>query len=309
MKLDPRHLEILAAIVDSGGLTEGAQSLGKSQPSVSRSLAMLEARLGVPLFKPGKKPLQPTPFCLSLAQEGRKIRAAGDAASKLIAQSMAGARGAVHVMGTPIFMDGVVSPVLAAFQSQFPDLQINQSYGYMKAVLEQLSNEVVDVGIGPIRLSEAPRNIEVRQLLAGKNVIACRIGHPLARKKQVTISEIAEYSWIAPPPESPLYQDLRMVLSSIGISDFKVSFSGGSLASISHILQGSDALTVLPSSVTYLLRHQRNLATLSIPIGDPDRHLCLMSLKSKGKQASTANFIDFVTHEFAAMQSNMNAIP
>ena len=47
MKIDPRHLEILAAIVDHGGLTEGASALGKSQPSVSRSLSMLEERLGI----------------------------------------------------------------------------------------------------------------------------------------------------------------------------------------------------------------------------------------------------------------------
>ncbi|MEO1746662.1 MAG: LysR family transcriptional regulator, partial [Pseudomonadota bacterium] len=37
MKMDPRHLEILAAIVDEGGLTEGAVALGKTQPSVSRT--------------------------------------------------------------------------------------------------------------------------------------------------------------------------------------------------------------------------------------------------------------------------------
>jgi DNA-binding transcriptional LysR family regulator len=55
MKLDPRHLEILAAIVDHGGLTEGAAALGKSQPSVSRTLAQLEARIGTPLFKPGRR--------------------------------------------------------------------------------------------------------------------------------------------------------------------------------------------------------------------------------------------------------------
>lgn len=52
MKIDPRQLEILAAIVQSGGLTEGAAALGKSQPSVSRSIAALEARLGSALSCP-----------------------------------------------------------------------------------------------------------------------------------------------------------------------------------------------------------------------------------------------------------------
>ena len=60
MKIDPRHLELLAAIVDHGGLTEGAAALGKSQPSASRSLRNLEARLSMALFVPGRRPLQPT---------------------------------------------------------------------------------------------------------------------------------------------------------------------------------------------------------------------------------------------------------
>ena len=83
MKIDPRHLEILAAIVDGGGLTEGASALGKSQPSVSRSLTMLEQRLGVKLFEPNRRPLQPTEFCLSLAAEGRRILEAGQTAGQL----------------------------------------------------------------------------------------------------------------------------------------------------------------------------------------------------------------------------------
>ncbi|MEX0371747.1 MAG: LysR family transcriptional regulator, partial [Tateyamaria sp.] len=53
MQLDPNHLVMLAAVVDEGGLTSGAHALGKSQPSLSRTLAALEARLGQPLFEKG----------------------------------------------------------------------------------------------------------------------------------------------------------------------------------------------------------------------------------------------------------------
>ena len=77
MKIDPRHLEILFAIVERGGLTEGAEMLGKSQPSLSRSLAILEERIGLALFEPDRRPLRPTELGISLAAEGRKIFQAG----------------------------------------------------------------------------------------------------------------------------------------------------------------------------------------------------------------------------------------
>lgn len=62
MKIYPRRLGIIAAVIDEGGLSEGAQAFGKSQPSVSRSFALLENRLGISLFNLRRKSLQPTIF-------------------------------------------------------------------------------------------------------------------------------------------------------------------------------------------------------------------------------------------------------
>ena len=73
MKIDSRHLEIIAAIVDNGGLTEGAEALGKSQPSVSRTVAMLEARIGARLFEKNRRPLQPAaPLGLAARRESQQ---------------------------------------------------------------------------------------------------------------------------------------------------------------------------------------------------------------------------------------------
>ena len=305
MKLDPRHLEILAAVVDQGGLTEGAMALGKSQPSVSRSLALLEKRLDVALFLPSRRPLRPTPLCMALAQEGRKISDAGRSATTLIEQFKSGHSGAVRVAGSPIFMDGVVSGILASFQSEHPDVQISQSYGYTADILGLLDKDMLDVGIVPIRRSEIPTGITAQQILPGRNVIACRMGHPLTQSGSVKLTDIAEFPWIAPPPDSPLYHDLRAVLDGIGMSDFKVSFSGGSLASVTTVLSSSDALTVLPYSVVFRLKRQNALNSLPIRIGDPDRHLCVLHKGSTAHVPAHKRFIRFVMSEFAAIDRLM----
>ena len=67
MKIDERHLVQLAAVAETGGVTEGAAMLGMTQPAVSRTLSMLERRVGEPLFTPGKRPLQLTPLGQQLA--------------------------------------------------------------------------------------------------------------------------------------------------------------------------------------------------------------------------------------------------
>ncbi len=313
MKIDPRHLEIVAAIVDEGGLTEGAEALSKSQPSVSRTISQLEARVGAPIFTPGKRPLRPTELGLALAEQGRKIREADAAAASIVARYRTGHEGLVRVAGTPIFMDGVITAMLAEFQRSNPNVRVDQSYGYADDLMSRLQNETLDFAVCPLREDAVPEGINFQPIMQGLNVIACRIGHPLARKRGVKLEDIAKYSWIAPPANSPLYRDLRHALKSIGVDDFQISFSGGSLASVVSVLAGSDSLTVLPYSVVFLQRKQRTLTELPLKIGHPDRTLGLLSLSDRISKPAAARLQTFVAGQFQGlanriMQDQRNAL-
>ncbi|MCR9137616.1 MAG: LysR family transcriptional regulator [Alphaproteobacteria bacterium] len=297
MKLDPRHLEILAAIVDEGGLTEGAVRLGRSQPSVSRSLALLEERVGEPLFEKGKRPLRPTELGHALAHEGRMVLAAGASASSIVSAYASGKQGLIRLAGPPIFMDGVISPMLAAFQTRFPDIRIEQSYGYVPEALQNTRTGGLDIVIGPINPGAVPDDADFEELLPGRNVIACGALHPLAGRTSIRLSDIAEYPWIAPPPESPLYQDLRATLVSIGIHDIKVSFSGGSLASIINVLSQTSALTVLPQSVLDAQKREKQVYSLPVRINHPKRSLGILQLKSTRRRRSIERLTRFLKNE------------
>src|SRR5271163_3241390 len=104
MKLDERHLIQLAAVVQAGGVSEGGALLGLSQPAVSRTLSMLEKRVGEPLFLKGRRPLRPTPLGRALAEHGQLILAASHKASEAVDSFRIGASGVVRVGGTPFFM-------------------------------------------------------------------------------------------------------------------------------------------------------------------------------------------------------------
>lgn len=288
MKLDPRQLEALAAIVDSGGLTEGASALGRSQPSLSRTVAQLENRIGSPLFHPNRRPLQPTELGAMLAEEGRRIRTATGAAGEIVQRYRAGRSGVVRVGGTPVFMDGVIASMVAGFQTRNPGVRIDQSYGYVPELIDRLSKSTLDLAICPVRAEEVPPDFRFDTILPGRNVIACRSGHPLLNRKGVRVQDIARYPWIAPPVESPLYRDLRQVLAGLGSEAFTISFTGGGLSAVLSILTASDSLTILPYSVVFTLRRQFSVAALSLRIDHPDRNLGLL-YRPASTQSPAAN--------------------
>jgi DNA-binding transcriptional LysR family regulator len=306
MRLDSEHLDILAVIVEKGGLTEGADALGKSQPSVSRSMALLEKRIGAPLFEPGRRPLRPTELGERLAKLGARIRAANQEASLLVRRFQQGHAGRLRVGGSPTFMDGVVSTMIADFQARFDDVQIAQSYGYMDTLSAGLRNGALDCAILPLHPSQVPSDITFVPLLPGNNVIACRAGHPLTRRKGITLADIEMYTWIAPPSDSPLFQDLQRALKSIASEDFRVSFSGGTLASIQSVLIGSDALTVLPYSVVFLSRRSMPLDVLPLRIEHPDRQLGLMTMTGQVQAPALRRFSAFLTAEFHRLRNLMD---
>lgn len=305
MKIDPRHLEMLAAIVDHGGLSEGAEQLGRTQPSVSRTLTDLEKRLGQPLFEPRKRPLQPTELGRMLAAHGAEIAKASAAASESFETYREGRSGVVRIGGTPFFMDGVLSPVLADFQMQRPELRIDQSYAYRDDLFRSLDNGAIDLAICPIDAETAPAGYKVEKILPGRNVIAGRKGHPLFRLRSPTIDDLRGFTWIAPPTGSPLFEDLSNALAGLGVNDFKIVFTGGSLSSVLNFLANSDTLTVLPISVVFAQRHQFDVQAARIRINHPTRDLSIIEKSAASPTPAAKRLRRHVLAAFRTMAQSL----
>lgn len=288
MKLNERHLMQLAAVVDAGGISEGAALLGMTQSAVSRSLSMLEARVGEPLFVPGRRPAQPTTLGNQLAIHGRSILSASRRATDAVEGHLKGTSGLVRVGGVPFFMDALVSQMLAEFHREEPGITIQQSYGNLPELVSGLNAGLIDLGIVPIGSTHPGSQFEFTELLPGRNVVACRVGHPLLRRRLPKALDLSAYPWIAPLPGSPLISDLQMILMSIGISELNIRYAGGSLMSVVNFLADSDALAVLPFSVLFAMRKENRVTQVPFAIPQPDRILGIVR-RIEGQRSPAAD--------------------
>ncbi len=259
----------------------------------------------MPLFEKGRRPLKPTEICIALATEGRKIMQAGASASEVIAGYTGGKAGLIRVGGTPVFMDGVVSHLIAKFQLDNPAIRVDQNYGFANDLARQLESSTLDIGIVPMEPEAVAAAFTFEEILPGRNIIACGITHPLAQKSEVRLTDVATYPWIAPPANSPLYQDLQLVLKSIGVTDFKVSFSGGSLSSIVNLLARTDSLTVLPLSVVFMLRKQKLVSALSVRVRHPKRNLGILTATTSAERPAIRRFKQFLRAEFTGLSEEI----
>ncbi|UVC09401.1 LysR family transcriptional regulator [Rhizobium sp. TH2] len=303
MKFDERHLVQLAAVVQSGGVTEGAALLGLAQPAVSRTLSMLEKRVGEPLFVRGKRPLQPTALGRALAEHGKAMLAASRKASETIESFRVGKSGVVRVGGTPFFMDALIAPMIAEFQTRHPDVRVDLTYGYFPDLRAALQADQIDLAICPIDILDEGSGMTFQQILPGRNVIACSVTHPLLLKRRPQPAHLLDYPWIAPPPGSPLMADLRGMLLSFGATEIKIRYSGGSLMSVVNYLKTSQALTIMPHSVVFALRNEKSITALPVTIPHPDRALGLLKRADAPRVPAIDQFARYIGTSFEDLKS------
>lgn len=127
MSFDERILNgmgVLSAIIDSGSFAGAGEMLDMSQSGVRRSVARLEARLGIRLF-------DRTTRSVTLTDEGRRfyeqimpLLAGLEEAAANAAQGTVMVRGRLRVNVDPFFSRLVLGPRLGAFLEAHPDLQL-----------------------------------------------------------------------------------------------------------------------------------------------------------------------------------------
>ena len=298
MKLDERQLVQLAAVVDAGGVTEGAALIGSSQPALSRTLSLLEKRVGEPLFVPGRRPLQPTAIGRQLAIHGRAILAASRKASETLASFRGGTQGRVRLAGVPFFMDAIVSGIVASFQMKEPDIHVFQSYGHYNDLVAQLVANEIDVAVTPAGTHEISAELVFEPVIAARNVVACSTHHPLLAKKKLSREDFLRFAWVAPLPGSPLMLDLTNILMTLGIGELAIRYSGGSLHSVINYLAASQALAIMPLSVIHSLTPELQITALPLNIPQPERMIGIVHRRLSASDPVNRKF-------FGHLRSNM----
>jgi DNA-binding transcriptional LysR family regulator len=115
------ELAVFVAILDAGSLAVAARRLRRSAPSVTRALAMLEARLGVRLIERTTRRLTPTEAGQRLGADARRALAAyGDA---LRPSAEAAPRGMLRITAPLNFGRRHVTPVVASFLAAYPAMR------------------------------------------------------------------------------------------------------------------------------------------------------------------------------------------
>lgn len=180
--MELREQKYVCMLAECQNLTRAAERLYISQPALSLSISNLEKSLGTPLFERKNKK-----FVLTYAGE-RYVEKASQMLqlerefNQEIAHITRQTAGRLRLGISQRRGDWLLPPVIAAYERQWPEIDLVIREGNLSDLTEMLKNHELDMVV--LNLDHAPSDMDTALLFEEEILAAFPEGHPLLQKAE-----------------------------------------------------------------------------------------------------------------------------
>jgi DNA-binding transcriptional LysR family regulator len=181
-ELELRHLRVFLAVVENGGQTRAAHSLGVSQSTVSETLISLERALGTELFRKGAKGKGAalTRSGEALLPHARRVLAVTGELVDQLAGVTTEVKATLSVAAVESISTYVLPPSLAALREKWPQVRVEVATRVCADIRESVAAGRCDLGL-VLEVGGTSKSGDDSVLTAARLVIFAAPSHPLAR--------------------------------------------------------------------------------------------------------------------------------
>lgn len=215
--MEARQIEAFRAVARHGGFARAARATGIGQPSLTRSVARLEATIGFALFVRGQGAARLTPEGSSFLREVER-RFVGLEQLRRVANDIRDfGTGRLRLAVLPAAASGLVPAALRGFVDRFPEVTIALHVRPSGTVYEWVASGHCDLGLAAPRTGFA--GVEESLLLELPGVVAMPTGHRLTRlRRSLTPADLAAEVFLAQGPEDPSRSATDAAFSQAGVT-------------------------------------------------------------------------------------------
>lgn len=174
-----RAIALFTRLVETGGFSPAAASLGLSKATASREIAELERELGAKLVHRSTRRVELTELGRSYYRHCKRIMAEAETAEAMIARHQTEPVGMLRCTAPSTFGTVMVVPVVSQLRRDFPHLEVDLD----------LTDRPVDLASGNVDLSiivtSTPPEHVVARRLATIDWVFCAAPHYLAAHAQI----------------------------------------------------------------------------------------------------------------------------
>ncbi|GGC88863.1 LysR family transcriptional regulator [Chelatococcus reniformis] len=263
--MDTDSLRTFLAIHRTGGFSSAAERLGRSQPAISRRIALLEEELGAPLFDRaagGVVLSQAGHVLLPLAQ--RALAAIEDCRAAVVALR-AGQTGPLALAAVGTLAGAGLTPALRRFSQAHAGVALTLRTAASSEVSELVRSGEATIGLRYHR--DRSGDLDCLELAGERLLIACAADHPLAGRTVPSLASLADEHWLAFPPTGRAREAVADSLSALflahGVADLRWS-AVDSLTAQKRLAEAGYGLAMLPGGAIDEERAAGSLAVIDV---------------------------------------------
>jgi LysR family hydrogen peroxide-inducible transcriptional activator len=187
--MDLLQLRYFLAVARAGSFVKAAEEERIAQPSLSQQIKKLEDSLGVSLFDRLGRGLKLSPFGEQLLPKAESILQQLDSARRTIQSLKDESSGQVKIGIIPTLLPYAMVEPLAAFQQQFPAINLVLIEDQTETLINHLRHGELDVAL--LALPIKHEEIIVAELFKELLLAAVPHGHKLAREQHLQLAKLS----------------------------------------------------------------------------------------------------------------------
>lgn len=292
--LHTRRLQLLVALAGSHHMPTAARAAGITQPAVSSAVKVLEAGAGMRLFqRSGKGIFLTVPgetFVLLVRRALNELRHVPDD----IAAMQGTLRGQVMVGALPLGRTLILPEAIARVAAAYPGIRICTDESPYEILVAGLRAGDIDFILGALRPEQEAAGLVNESLMSEKMVVLARNGHPLSRRRKLTLPALHAARWILPRSHAPARAMLDKLFRRERLTTPEATLETADLAVVRGTLLRSDMIAAVSAQQLHDEIASGALTVLNVDMPGTQRAIGLMRRAGGGSSPAALAMMDII---------------
>jgi DNA-binding transcriptional LysR family regulator len=197
MMVELRQLEYFVAVAEEANFTRAAERVHISQSGISAQVRRLEEQLGVELIDRSGRVATLTPAGAAALEHARAVIAAAAAVRQAVDEVTGLLRGRLVVGMVTACTVRPLFDALSAFHAAHPGVELSLLEDGSDRLIERVRSGEADLAL--IGAAAMPEGLEGFTVVSERVVAAVPADHPLARRKRITLADVAAHPVVCMP--------------------------------------------------------------------------------------------------------------
>ena len=288
-----KQLRAFCMAAKTGSISQAAEALYQSQPTVTLQIQALERELKITVFERRGPHISLTPEGAVLLQVAQPLVDGIDGLEENFHAHFGNLdHGELNIAAGESTLLYIMPAFIKRFSEAYPGIQIKLHNVTGRDGMAMLRSDEADLAIGS--MLDIPDDIIYRPSIFYSSTLITPKKHPLAKKKSITLNDISKFGLILPPRHLATWRMLEMVFDQHG-SKFQVSLEAGGWEIIKKYVSLDMGISIVTG---VCLSNDDHLFQYPLDEFIPKRSYGVVVRRGKFLSPQTQAFIDMIDPAF-----------